>query len=111
MEIASEYSSIPHTFTADARMLATLRLLIDAGGSVHSQDKFGCTALQYASRFGRRLLVNALLDAGASVDVRNCNGWTVRLSLLFNLSIVLPILLTYFYLFSSINSGTTLGGR
>ena len=68
---------VPQTLLGQTRMLETLCLLIDAGGCVHSQDKFGCTALQYASRFGRTQLVNALLDAGSNIDAQNCNGWTV----------------------------------
>ena len=43
---------------------------------VEARDHWGRTALMLASAYGSAANVNALLDAGADLDVRALDGWT-----------------------------------
>lgn len=44
--------------------------------NVNAQDKNGCTALHYACAYGATALVEKLLDAGASLEVKDSKGRT-----------------------------------
>ena len=56
--------------------LPMVKLLLDAGADVNSQDHEGVTALSYASNRGDLELENLLLNKGADANVRDNAGKT-----------------------------------
>lgn len=61
---------------ADAGHDATVRLLLDAGASVHLENDAHYTALHLAAREGRAETSRLLLDAGANFEARDAGGRT-----------------------------------
>ena len=59
-------------------LLLCIDLLLEHGANVNAVDKFGCSALHYAARFGRTLLTKSLCENGAIINHVNRNGWSVR---------------------------------
>jgi ankyrin repeat protein len=55
---------------------ATIRLLIDKGALVNTQDFDGRTPLMEAARHRAPQIVGTLLEHGALVNVQDSNGWT-----------------------------------
>ena len=55
---------------------AVVRLLLDRGADIATQDKDGWTALNVAARRGHKAVVRLLLDRGADVNAQNEDGWT-----------------------------------
>lgn len=53
-----------------------VKLLIARGANREARDRKGLTALQAASRWGRKDGVGALIDAGARVGAVDDNGWS-----------------------------------
>jgi ankyrin repeat protein len=49
---------------------ATVQALIGAGADLNLQDKFGVTALMWASRKGHTATVQALIGAGADLNLQ-----------------------------------------
>ena len=62
----------------EGQLLLCLDLLMEHGARVNALDKFGCSPLHYAARFGRALLTKSLCEAGDHINHSNRNGWTVR---------------------------------
>ncbi|MFO1511676.1 MAG: ankyrin repeat domain-containing protein [Verrucomicrobiota bacterium] len=58
------------------RQVATIRLLLDAGADLHTQDKNGATPLHRAVRTRCAAAVRCLLAAGADATLRNKPGST-----------------------------------
>ena len=57
--------------------IGLLEVLVRAGANVnHRQKGFGRTALMYVVRTGNVTAVTALLEAGASLHLRDTEGWT-----------------------------------
>ncbi|KAJ6215951.1 hypothetical protein RDWZM_010451 [Blomia tropicalis] len=57
-------------------LLLCIDLLLEHGANVNAVDKFGCSALHYAARFGRTLLTKSLCENGAIINHVNRNGWS-----------------------------------
>jgi ankyrin repeat protein len=53
-----------------------VQLLLEAGVDKEVKNKFGATALMFASQWGRTGIVNLLLKAGADKEAKNKNGKT-----------------------------------
>lgn len=58
-------------------LLESMEMLIKAGATIDAVDKFGCTPLHYAARFGRAHLIAYLVGHGADINHTNQNGWSV----------------------------------
>ncbi len=60
-----------------------LKILINAGSNVNTQDKNGNSALMAAAQRGYLEIINILLDAGANTEIRNkkmaMHSWLLRL--------------------------------
>jgi len=62
---------------ARAGFASRVAVLVAAGADVNARDKFGCTALSWASECGRTAVVTALLACpGVNVNVADVVGWT-----------------------------------
>ncbi|HJR07613.1 MAG TPA: ankyrin repeat domain-containing protein [Pyrinomonadaceae bacterium] len=55
---------------------AIVKILLESGAEVNTQDKYGETALMYAARNGHAESIKALIAKGAWVNVRNNEGET-----------------------------------
>ncbi len=58
------------------RHLETMKLLLDKGADINSQNDFGWTALMEASLWGRLAVVNVLVNRNADVNVKDNWGVT-----------------------------------
>jgi ankyrin repeat protein len=58
------------------RAIATLKLLLAAGGDVNAKDGRGLTALHEAARWGWNDVVSFLVEAGADPAVKDNRGMT-----------------------------------
>lgn len=61
-------------FAADMGQGGVIKLLLDAGADVHTQDSAGQTALHVVSTNGHGTCVKMLLDAGADPSLTDSNG-------------------------------------
>ena len=71
--VDSDSPSIPRD---EAEVLASVRMLLDAGADVNHANAAGDTALHAAAGAGLTSLIQLLADAGATLDVKNANGQT-----------------------------------
>ncbi|MEZ5419866.1 MAG: ankyrin repeat domain-containing protein [Vicinamibacterales bacterium] len=69
-------SDFPEVPTPEADVLATIRLLVEAGADVNALDANGSTALHPAASNGWTAVIQLLADRGARLDVVNKNGKT-----------------------------------
>lgn len=69
-------SDFPETPTAEADVVDTARVLIQAGADANAADANGTTALHPAASAGWTTVIQLLADAGARLDVVNKNGRT-----------------------------------
>jgi ankyrin repeat protein len=65
-----------HAILDDKADLALIKLLITRGADVNAADREQWTPLHFAARDGKSAVVQALLDAGASIDAPNNFGNT-----------------------------------
>jgi ankyrin repeat protein len=68
----------PLTVAAERGDAAQVRTLIASGVDLNERDKMGYTALVWAARNGSTEVANALIEARADMNARDCavNGWT-----------------------------------
>ncbi|MFP5380147.1 MAG: ankyrin repeat domain-containing protein, partial [Vicinamibacteria bacterium] len=71
--VDSDSPSVPRD---EAEVLATVRLLVEAGANVNHANETGETALHAAARAGLVPLIEALAKAGATLDATNAAGQT-----------------------------------
>jgi ankyrin repeat protein len=64
------------TEDVEQRSIASLRLLIKAGGDVNSKDSRGLTPLHEAARWGWNDVVRFLVDSGADLNAKDNRGNT-----------------------------------
>jgi ankyrin repeat protein len=64
------------TEDVEQRSIASLRLLIKAGGDINSKDSRGLTPLHEAARWGWNDVVQFLADSGADLNARDNRGNT-----------------------------------
>ena len=57
-----------------------VKKLIDEGVDVNYQDKYGNTALIYASRQGNKEICNLLINYGADINIQNKLGCTALIT-------------------------------
>lgn len=69
-------SDFPETPTAEDDVVATVRLLLEAGANVRTLDGNGSTALHPAASNGWTTVIQLLADRGTPLDVVNKNGRT-----------------------------------
>ena len=55
-----------------------MQILIDGGADVNSQDLSGVTPLMNAVNQNLADMVKILIEPGASVDIKDCRGFTAR---------------------------------
>lgn len=58
------------------RAIASLKLLLQAGGDVNAKDQRGLTPLHEAARWGWNDVVTFLLEAGADINAKENRGFT-----------------------------------
>jgi ankyrin repeat protein len=56
-------------------------VLLEYGAGLEDRERHGCTALHYAVRGGKLLLITLLLERGADADARDAQGLTPLLHL------------------------------
>ncbi|MGE3276824.1 MAG: ankyrin repeat domain-containing protein [Vicinamibacterales bacterium] len=71
--VDSDSPSVPR---AEDEVLATTRLLLDAGAAVDASTDDGTTALHAAAASGLTTVIQLLADRGATLDVKNKDGET-----------------------------------
>ena len=69
---------LPHRAPESGKQLESVKLLVDAGASVSSEDLTQCTALHYAAYCTKKRskIIKLLLESGADINARQINGQT-----------------------------------
>lgn len=76
MEAQGDLNQWPLLEAAQAGQVEVVRLLLDAGASVHQRDGFRRTALHRASVAGHADVASLLLERGADPRAKNIEGFT-----------------------------------
>jgi ankyrin repeat protein len=72
----TDFHETPLHIAAKANKLENCLLLMSAGVCIDKRDCDQNTALHYATEYGYRDIVQALLENGASPLIKNCTGMT-----------------------------------
>ena len=76
IDARTESGITPLISAAGYRQIATLRTLISRGADVNAQTRGGRSALHEAAKKGSLSAVHLLVQACATVDLPDCDGWT-----------------------------------
>ncbi len=76
----SQLKAMPNAQTETAKILDTVKVLLDSKADVNVRDNFGVTALLLAAQRGRADLVEVLLDKDADVNAKTKEGVTALMA-------------------------------
>jgi len=72
----NDYGSTALIVTSTVGHTEVVKILLEKGADVNSENKYGDTALMGAAAAGQTKIVKALLQKGANVNTKNKYGWS-----------------------------------